>query len=139
MIALDTNALIRLLIEDDEKQAEKVQNLVRLAEKKSLQILILPEVLIETVWVLESVYKTTRKDTAFFLETLLTTSPFTVHDMPVIASAVRQYKKSGEFSDMILIGKAKKHHANLFFSFDKKLQNRYPDFVSDKLNVLLKS
>ena len=58
MIAFDTNALVRMLIEDDKNQACIVQKVVALAEQNSLQIIILPEVLIETVWVLESIYRT---------------------------------------------------------------------------------
>jgi len=45
MIAFDTNALVRLLTEDDEKQAEIVQAVVKDSERKD--ILILTEVLIQ--------------------------------------------------------------------------------------------
>lgn len=55
MIALDTNALVRVLIEDDKSRARAVQEVILYAEKSSLQIIILSEVLIETVWVLENV------------------------------------------------------------------------------------
>jgi len=41
MIAFDTNALVRLLIEDDSKQVKAVPKAVTLADKKSRQILIL--------------------------------------------------------------------------------------------------
>ena len=49
MIALDTNALVRLLIEDDASQARVVQEAVELAETSSFDIIILSEVLMETV------------------------------------------------------------------------------------------
>lgn len=61
MIAFDTNALIRMLIEDDARQATIVKNTVIQVETRNGQILVLSEVLIETVWVLESVYKCTRR------------------------------------------------------------------------------
>jgi len=35
LIALDTNTLVRLLIEDDEKQASTVKNIIESAEKKA--------------------------------------------------------------------------------------------------------
>jgi len=41
MIALDTNALVRMLIEDDKKQARAVEDLVLFAEKNSYQLIIL--------------------------------------------------------------------------------------------------
>ena len=40
MIAFDTNALVRMLIEDDKNQAKIVQEVVTLAEQNSLQIMI---------------------------------------------------------------------------------------------------
>ena len=54
--------LIRVLVEDDEDQANAVRKTVTFAEKNSIQILILPEVLLETVWVLESVYGSSRDE-----------------------------------------------------------------------------
>jgi predicted nucleic-acid-binding protein len=135
MIALDTNALVRMLIEDDQNQAKKVREAVSFAEKKSLQIIILSEVLIETVWVLEAVYKCTREEISQFLEILISTSTFTCPDSAVIRSAVQQYKKGGDFADLVIIGQAKSHQAKIFFSFDKKLQKRFPDYVIEKLNI----
>ena len=135
MIALDTNALVRMLIEDDQNQAKKVREAVSFAEKKSLQIIILSEVLIETVWVLEAVYKCAREEISQFLEILISTSTFTCPDSAVIRSAVQQYKKGGDFADLVIIGQAKSHQAKIFFSFDKKLQKRFPDSVIEKLNI----
>ena len=50
MIALDTNALVRLLTEDDPEQAKTVREIILMAEENGIQIIILSEVLIETVW-----------------------------------------------------------------------------------------
>jgi predicted nucleic-acid-binding protein len=56
MIALDTNILIRMLTEDDPEQTKAVQEIILLAETNKIRIAVLSEVLIETVWVLESAY-----------------------------------------------------------------------------------
>ena len=40
MISLDTNALVRVLIEDDKRQAKMTEETIVLAEEKSVQILI---------------------------------------------------------------------------------------------------
>lgn len=134
MIALDTNALVRMLIEDDKNQAKIVQDVVTFAEINSLQIIILSEVLIETVWVLESVYRCNRKDISQFLEVLISTSTFTVPDSPVVRNAIHQYKKRGDFADLVIVGQAKQHMAKKFFSFDKGLQKLFPNYVVGKLN-----
>ena len=66
MISLDTNALVRMLIEDDEDQFQAVRKVISLVEKNSRQILLLSEVLMETIWVLESIYQCTREDISEF-------------------------------------------------------------------------
>lgn len=53
MIAIDTNVLVRYLINDDKKQAELAVNLL----KKQPQIWLSKTVLLETEWVLRGVYK----------------------------------------------------------------------------------
>ncbi len=133
MIAFDTNALVRMLIEDDEKQAKMVQKVVALAEKNSVQIIILSGVLIETAWVLESVYRCTREDISQFLELLISTSTFTFPDSAVIRDAANHYKKGGDFADLLIVAQARKCRAKKFFSFDKKLQKMFPDYVVGKI------
>ena len=133
MIALDTNALVRMLIEDNEKQALTVKKLIESVEKKGQQIIILTEVLIETVWVLESVYECTREDIYRFLETLMHTSIFTFSEPIVMRNAVYRFKKGGDFADLVIVMQALHHHARKIFSFDKKLQKSFPDYVVEKL------
>ena len=129
MIALDTNALVRLLIEDDPEQAAMVQQLVLFAEIKSIPLLILPEVLLETVWVLESVYKCERGEINKFLQTLTATAAFTMPDEAVIRIVVRQYQKGVDFADALITSQAKKEKALALFSFDKMLSKKFPEFV----------
>ncbi len=136
MIALDTNALVRLLIEDDETQALVVKKLVASMEKQGRQILILTEVLIETVWVLESVYECTREDIHRFLETLAYTSAFTFSEPRPIANAIRQFKRGGDFADLVIVMQALNHQAKKMLSFDKKLQKLFPDYVAENMDDL---
>jgi predicted nucleic-acid-binding protein len=133
MIALDTNALVRVVIEDNKKQAKAVQEVILYAEKNSLQIVILSEVLIETIWVLEEVYKCTRKEVYQFLGMLISSSPFSFPDSPVIREAIRHYKKGGDFADPLIVAQARKHKAKQFFSFDNQLQKMFPNYVTGKV------
>lgn len=130
MIALDTNAIIRVLIEDDEAQAKKVQDVINNAEANGRRILILSEVVIETVWVLESVYQCNRQEISMLIENILTAPTFYVPDSTVIRKAVKLFKKGGDFADMLIVGQAKAFQAKKLFSFDRKLQNRFPGFVT---------
>ena len=133
MIALDTNALVRILVEDDPDQAKTVQDIIWEAEKEGWKILILSEVLMETVWVLESVYQCERSEIADFLDTLISIPAYYFPDDFVVSAAVRQYREKGDFADLIIAGKAKKHHAGMVFSFDKKFQRMFPGFVADSV------
>jgi predicted nucleic-acid-binding protein len=138
MIALDTNALVRMLVEDDTEQAQMVQQLVSFAEQKSITILILPEVLLETVWVLESVYRTKRTEIIRFLHALLAAPSFAIADDNVVRPAIRQYQKGFDFADALIAGQAKKEKALALFSFDKRLSSRFPEFIYCDLDRLKK-
>ncbi len=136
MIALDTNALVRLLVEDDPEQAAAVRQLVLFAEENSIELLILPEVLLETVWVLESVYDCQRDEISRFLQVLMATSAFTVPDEAVIRIVVRQYRKGMDFADALITSQAKKEKAWALFSFDKDLSIKLPDFVFSEIRKI---
>lgn len=138
MIALDTNALIRMLIEDDPNQAKIVRELITQVENNSGQILILSEVLIETVWVLESSYKCTREEISRFLETLAGTPLFATPEPSVLRSAISQYKRGGDFADLVIVFQTKYLKANKLISFDKKLQKKFPDYVVESLGSPVK-
>ncbi|MBW2369910.1 MAG: type II toxin-antitoxin system VapC family toxin [Deltaproteobacteria bacterium] len=135
MIAFDTNALVRMLVEDDPDQAKIVDDVVTLVEKNSGQIIILTEVLIETVWVLESVYHCTRKEIYQFLEALISTSAFTFGEASVIRTAISQYRRGGDFADLVIVNQARRLQAKKLVSFDKKLQKRFPGYVVDSIKV----
>ena len=130
MIALDTNAVVRLLVEDDAEQAEAVKRLVRSAEKSGISLLILSEVVLETVWVLESVYACTRADVVCYLDTLLAVTAVQLPDRDSVRNALVQYRKCGDFADHLIVSQARKHQATGIFSFDRQLQQQYPDLVS---------
>ena len=55
MIAFDTNLLVRLAVNDDEYQADIAEQLINNSE-----VFISRTVLLETEWVLRSVYKKDR-------------------------------------------------------------------------------
>lgn len=60
MIALDTNVVVRFLVRDDEKQAELARRRMKQAEERRERLLVPLLVVLETIWVLESVYDKTR-------------------------------------------------------------------------------
>lgn len=77
MRALDTNLLIRFLVQDDRKQAKRVLALFEEAEEDGSTLYIPSVVILETIWVLASAYACTREEIIDSLEELAA--------MPVLA------------------------------------------------------
>ena len=71
MKALDTNVLIRFLVKDDEKQANTVYKIFKKAEMNKDTLFVPLLVVLEVVWVLESVYDVTRQEVLDSFESLL--------------------------------------------------------------------
>ena len=62
MKALDTNVLVRFLVNDDPQQAKRVTDLFTSAEEDGDRFLVPTIVLLELIWVLESVYEFSRNE-----------------------------------------------------------------------------
>jgi predicted nucleic-acid-binding protein len=84
--------------------------------------------------VLESVYQCSRKEILEFLQTLIVTPTFSFVDPQVIRRAIHEYKKGGDFADLLIVNQAKEHQVKMLFSFDKKLQKKFPGYVVGKLS-----
>ena len=70
--------------------------------------------------------------TPFFLDTMIHTPTFTFSDYEAIRKAVHHYKKEGDFTDLLIVNQALEQQAKKLFSFDKKLQKKFPGFVVEK-------
>ncbi len=60
MKAIDTNILIRFLTGDDELQAKKVYEIFKNAESEKKVLFVPLPVVLEMIWVLESIYEISR-------------------------------------------------------------------------------
>ncbi len=70
MIALDTNVIVRFLVRDDEQQAQAVYARFKQAEVARETLFVPLLVVLETIWVLESVYDKSRQAILDSLEDL---------------------------------------------------------------------
>ena len=71
MKALDTNILVRFLVQDDLKQANKVIQLFTKAEQYNEPLFIPLLVVLEVIWVLQSAYNVSRQDIVLAISDLL--------------------------------------------------------------------
>jgi predicted nucleic-acid-binding protein len=96
MIAFDTNLLVRLAVNDDQQQADIAEQLL-----ETQQVFITRTVLLETEWVLRSVYKKSRTEiSSFFSEALITTN-LIIENSSKIESAIEWYNIGADFADAI--------------------------------------
>ena len=88
---LDTNILIRFLTQDDPVQSPQVSALFQQASQGECLLVIIPPVLIETIWVLESVFKHPSKKIAKSLASLVVKPGIRCEEGPVTLDALYRY------------------------------------------------
>ncbi|MCF6155960.1 MAG: PIN domain-containing protein [Candidatus Brocadia sp.] len=120
-VVIDTNLLVRYLINDDQKKAEAVDNLLDRAAKGDVRIIVPSVVIAELVWVLESFYQLKADAILELVEAITNTSGLDVTDKSTIISALRLYKsKNIDFIDAWIIEFAKERGVKTICTFDKK-------------------
>ena len=99
MRAVDTNVLVRLLARDDPRQVAASEDFVRAGAWISHMVLM------ETVWVLDSVYAVKPEQIANGVEMLLDHSKLVVQDADVVRAALGNYRKHRAlgFSDCLIL------------------------------------
>ncbi len=124
MRGLDTNVLIRYLVQDDPDQATVAVQAIETGADRNERFLIQPVVLCEAVWVLDSVYGHTREEIVQALNMILRTVQFEIADKDTVWQAFGDYQSGkADFSDY-LIGRANTHQgASPTLTFDRSLKD----------------
>ena len=120
MIALDTNVLVRYLVDDDAEQAQVARTLLEglTAERSGF---VCREVMVELVWVLQRAYRLSRDRIAEVLEELVATEGLQIEAADDVARAAFRYRR-GEagFSDLMIAAAAERSGASPLYTFDRK-------------------
>jgi len=117
MRAVDTNVLVRLITRDDVTQTASAESFVtRGAWVSNL-------VLVETTWVLDSVYGLGHAQIAKAVEMLLSHRDLVLQDADVVQAAVAHYRKRLRlgFSDCMVLEVARKSGHLPLGTFDRQL------------------
>jgi predicted nucleic-acid-binding protein len=121
MKALDTNVLVRFLVKDDEHQAQIVYNVFKQAEagKKIFWVSLL--VVLETIWVIDSVYEIPRKEILDSLNELLLMPILKFEAQETIRSFILLAQKNSiDLSDVLIACAAQQSGCECVLTFDKK-------------------
>jgi predicted nucleic-acid-binding protein len=104
MRAVDTNLLVRLIAQDDAKQAEAAQKFV--AGGAWISHLVLAE----SIWVLDSVFELPAASLATAIRMLLEHESLVVQDADVVAAALEHFtaRPALGFSDCLMLEVARK-------------------------------
>jgi predicted nucleic-acid-binding protein len=117
MVAVDTNVLVRFLVRDDARQAARAASLIRADE-----IWISKTVLLETEWVLRSLYGFSPNSLAPALRALAGLQTVSLEDELAVAKALDWFEDGLDFADALHLASA--GNARQFITFDRKLANQ---------------
>ena len=121
MKGLDTNILVRYLVQDDAKQAVTATNFIEKNCTGESPCFIGHITLCELAWVLESNYNQDRSAIAGIIEQLLQVGQLEVLDPEVVWRALNDYKVSNaDFPDHLLARVNQQVGCESTVTFDKK-------------------
>jgi predicted nucleic-acid-binding protein len=123
VIALDTNLLVRLIVQDDEAQARAVERLLIRARRDQTSLFVADVVMCELVWVLTRRLGLGRAAIADALDRLLRTELVVVADAAITARALAAYRDGqGDFADYLIREQAFANEAVEVVTFDRTLK-----------------
>lgn len=117
MRAVDTNVLVRLIMDDDARQVSAARTFI------ATGIWVSQLALAETVWVLTTVYDRTPAEIATAVEVLMNHRDLTIQESDVVAAALEHFKRRPAigFSDCLLLEIARKAGHLPLGTFDRDL------------------
>lgn len=120
MIGIDTNILVRFLVQDNPKQAEAARSLLARCSVRD-PAFVGREALIETVWVLESAYGFAREAVAAAILGLLESEEIVVEAAEEVVVAVEAYGAGmTDFADHMIIAAARRAGCTTLYTFDRR-------------------
>ena len=123
MIAVDTNVLVRYIVEDDPVQSPAAAAMIERALAREETIFVPQIVLCELVWVLSVAYRFKRDGIAGVLQQLRRGAQLVVEGADEVKRATEAYAAGpGDFADYLIAERAFAHGCSVIASFDAALQ-----------------
>jgi predicted nucleic-acid-binding protein len=118
MIGLDTNVLVRYIMQDDAKQAALASRLVESLGDSAGYIPVV--VIAELSWVLSSAYDLSRQQLGEALEGVLRSKEWVVEKADIVWQAVRLFQNGGaDFADCLIFRSAAAAGCEKTVTFDR--------------------
>lgn len=121
MIAIDTNVIIRSLVDDDAAQSAAANQLLEGLTTENPGF-VCREAMVETVWVLERVYRLPRSTIGTAILDLIASDNVVVENDEAITHAAYRYMQGGgDFADLMILAAAQQSGSAPLYTFDRKL------------------
>ncbi len=128
MIGLDTNIVVRLITQDDPGQSRVANRIVEQRLSASEQGFVSLAVVLETVWVLDSIYRFSSAEIATALRALLADQALAVQsESEVFTAIVALEENRSSFADALIAALASTAGCSITLTFDKEAA-RLPGF-----------
>jgi predicted nucleic-acid-binding protein len=122
VIALDTNVLVRFLVEDDEAQTRAATSLIARAGRTGEQLFVSDIVLCEVVWVLSTSYRFPNAEIIAMLRKVVHARQLTFRASDILVRALEAYADgNGDFADYLIREDAVAAGCDSVATFDKAL------------------
>ena len=122
LIAVDTNVLLRVFVNDDELQHAASKRLLSSTAKAGHRIFVAVPVLCEMIWVLQARHKLSRDACVQLLDGILDNSLFLIEQASVVRLALARFgTQPGGFSDYLIAEIAAANGARPVYSNDRAL------------------
>lgn len=120
MIALDTNVLVRFLVQDEPDQARLAVDVME-ALTEACPGFVCREVLVELVRVLERAYGRPRTEIATAFDALLSARELVIEASEDVGPAIDRYRGGGHgFADLMIAAAVRRAGAMEFVTFDRR-------------------
>ena len=120
MAALDTNVLVRYLVEDDARQSAAAAQLIQRALRAGEALYVPITVMLELEWVLRSNFGFGKDEITHTLDSLLASPELTIESELAAEIALALYKKGApDYSDCMHIALAHVAGETPLFTFDR--------------------
>lgn len=129
MIGLDTNVLLRYLVQDDPTQSPKASEVIERRLSKENPGFVSLVCVLEIVWILGSLYKRSREQIADHVEMLLAADTLEVQNEQEVYQAVVALKNgSGTFQDALIGALGAWRGCSATLTFDQNAAKRLNGF-----------
>ena len=120
MTGLDTNVIVRYIVQDDVAQASKATALIESLSEESPGFLSMIAV-VELVWVIQGCYAASKDETVAILDRLLRLKTLRLENAEVVTRALRVYAGSNaDFADCLIERSGSHAHCMHTMTFDGK-------------------